>query len=107
MKLTEFNRGVDPELNPTVIKIYVNRENMGFEDCDDIDPTQTFELTNDDLKEGAKPLLLKFVKFQRVRSITIFVEDNAGGDITALGMLSLFGRPIGAYCSLNHHAINF
>ena len=94
-KLTEFNRGVDPELNPTTIKLYVNRESMGFEDCEDIEPTQIFELTGDDLKEGAKPLLLKYVKFQRVRSITIFIEDNEGGEITALGMLKFFGRPIG------------
>lgn len=94
IKLTEFNRGVDPELNPTTIKLYVNRESMGFEDCEDIEPTQIFELNGDDLKEGAKPLLLKYVKFQRVRSITIFVEDNEGGDITALGMLQFFGRPI-------------
>ena len=36
-KLSEFNRGVDPELNPTTIKLYVNRENMGFEDCEDIE----------------------------------------------------------------------
>jgi len=95
MKLVEFNRGIDPELNPTVIKVYVNRENMGFEDCDDLEPTQTFELSEDDLKEGSKPLALKFVKFQRVTSITIFVEDNNGGDISALGMLKFFGRTMG------------
>lgn len=94
MKLTEFNRGIDPELNPTSIKLWVNRENMGFEDCEDITPTQSFELEDDDLKESAKPLSLKFVKFQRVRSITIFIEDNNGGDISALGMLKFFGRSI-------------
>lgn len=94
VKLTAFNRGMDPELNPTLIKLYVNRESMGFEDCDDIEPTQMFELTDDDLKEGSKPLLLKYVKFQRVRNITIFIEDNAGADVTALGMLQIFGRTV-------------
>jgi len=95
IKLTEFNRGIDPELNPTLIKLYVNRESMGFEDCEDIEPTQTFELSSDDLKEGSKPIILKFVKFQRVQGITIFIEDNAGGGCSALGMLNIFGRPVG------------
>jgi len=94
IKLSEFNRGIEQELNPALVKLYVNRESMGFEDCEDVDPTQTFHLSAADLKEDAKPIPLKFVKFQRVRSITIFVEDNAGGDISALGMLKLIGRPI-------------
>jgi hypothetical protein len=94
IKLTEFNRGMEPELNPTLVKLYVNRESMGFEDCEDIDPTQTLHLSAADLKEDAGPIPLKFVKFQRVRSITVFVEDNAGGEISALGMMNFFGRPI-------------
>lgn len=93
-KFTEFNNGADPDLNPTSIKLYVNRENLGFEDCNDIDPTQEFDLCAADLKELADPLSLKFVKFQRVRSITIFVEDNAGGNVTALGSLKMYGKPM-------------
>ena len=95
VKFTEFNNGTDPELHPTTVKLFVNRENLGFEDIEDVDPTQTFTLTAEDLREGSDPLPLKFVKFQRVKSITFFVEDNNGGEITALGMLKLFGRPVG------------
>ena len=94
IKFTEFNNGVDPELNPTTVKLFVNRENLGFEDIEDVDPTQEFTLTSEDLREGSDPLLLKFVKFQRVRSITFFIEENNGGDITALGSLKLYGRPV-------------
>uniref|UniRef100_A0A7S1ZST6 PITH domain-containing protein n=1 Tax=Trieres chinensis TaxID=1514140 RepID=A0A7S1ZST6_TRICV len=94
MKLTEFNGGRDPELQPTKVHLYVNRTNMGFEDTDDVDPTQSMELTAADLKEDADPIRLQFVKFQRVRSITIFIEDNAGGDVTALGGLKFFGRTV-------------
>ena len=64
------------------------------EDCDDVDPTQTMHLTTDDLKESAEPMPLQFVKYQRVKSVTLFVEDNQGGDITALGSLKFFGRPV-------------
>jgi hypothetical protein len=76
------------------VNLYVNRENFGFEDAEDVDPTQTIHLTAEDLKESADPLLLKFVKFQRVQSITLFIEDNQGGDVTAIGQLKFFGRPV-------------
>lgn len=92
--MTEFNNGIDPELNPTKIHLYVNRENLGFEDIEDIDPTQTLHLSGAELKESADPIDLKFVKFQRVRSITLFIEDNAGGETSALGSLEFFGRPV-------------
>jgi len=72
----------------------VNRENMGFEDCDEVDPTQTLELTAEDLKETAEPIQLKYVRFQRVKCLTIFIEDNQGGEVTALGGLKLFGRSV-------------
>jgi len=94
IKLTEFARGLEAESNPTVVKIFANRESMGFEDCEDIDPTQVLELRAEDLKEGAKSLALKFVKFQRVHSLTIFVQENTGGDVSALGGLKVFGRAV-------------
>lgn len=94
IKLTEFNRGSDPDSNPVTVKVFVNRCNLGFEDVDDVEPTQILELTEADLKENADPILLKFVKFQRVKSITLFIEDNAGGDVSALGGLKLMGRTV-------------
>lgn len=94
IKFTEYNMGSEPENNPTVVKIFANRCNLGFEDVDDVDPTQEFELEAEDLRESSDPCLLKFVKFQRCRSITIFVEDNAGGDVSALGGLKLFGNTV-------------
>jgi len=92
IKFDEFNGGVAPELNPTAVRVFVNRNNLGFEDIEDVDPTQELQLSAADLKENADPLLLKFVKFQRVKSITLFIEENSGGDISALGGLKIMGR---------------
>jgi hypothetical protein len=39
---------------------------LGFEDINDLDPTQTLPITAEDLREGSDPIVLKFVKFQRV-----------------------------------------
>jgi len=41
---------MDPEENPVTVKLNVNRENMGFEDCDDVDPMVTQELNPSDLR---------------------------------------------------------
>ena len=73
----------------------MNRCNLGFEDITDVDETQTIELSADDLREGAEtPILTKFLKFQRVSSITLFVEENDGGNVSALGGLKLYGKPV-------------
>jgi hypothetical protein len=94
IKFTAFNNGVDPEVNPTTVKVFINRNNLGFEDIDDVDPTQVFELTAEDLSAGSAPLATKFVKFQRVQSITFYIEENNGGEVSALGSLKLMGRPV-------------
>ena len=73
----------------------MNRNNLGFEDIEDVDPTTTLELTAEDLKENADNLLLKFVNYQRVKSITLFVEDNNGGEVSALGGVKFFGKHVG------------
>lgn len=72
----------------------MNRCNLGFEDVGDVDPTTTIELTAEDLREDADAILLKFVHYQRVQSITLFIEDNNGGDVSALGGLTFFGKPV-------------
>lgn len=53
-----------------MVKLYANRTNLGFSDAGDVEPTQTLELGEDDLRPG-KEVELRFVKFQRVKSITV------------------------------------
>lgn len=63
-------------------------------DIEDVDPAQTITLTTADLQEMSDPIDLYFVKFQRVKSLTFFIEDNAGGDVTAIGGLQIMGRTV-------------
>lgn len=91
-RLTLHSPSPHTAANPSKVHLYVNRENLGFEDCDDVDPTQTLNLTTEDLKEEAPPVALKYVLYQRVSSLTIFIEDNQGAEITALGGLQLLGQ---------------
>eukprot|EP00804_Cyclotella_cryptica_P016631 CCRYP_001947-RA/>CCRYP_001947-RA protein AED:0.11 eAED:0.10 QI:0/0/0/1/1/1/3/0/192 len=94
IKFTEFNNGANPELNPVTVHIHINRNNLGFEDIEDVDPAQTITLTASDLKEHSDPVDLYYVKFQRVKSLTFYIEENQGGDVTAIGGLRIMGKTV-------------
>lgn len=80
IKFIAFQNGADPASNPSKVHLYVNRTNLGFEDCEDVDATQTLHLTAEDLKEDAPPINLKYVLYQRVTSLTLFIEVSATMD---------------------------
>ncbi|KAL7442155.1 hypothetical protein ACHAXM_011172 [Skeletonema potamos] len=94
IKFSEWNMGSNPDMNPVTVHIHVNRNNLGFEDIEDVDPAQTITLTAADLQETSDPIDLYYVKFQRVKSLTFFIEDNAGADVTAIGGLRIMGRTV-------------
>ncbi|KAL7234799.1 hypothetical protein ACSBR1_018288 [Camellia fascicularis] len=81
------------EEGPKTVKLFANREHMGFSNVNDFPPSDTVVLSPDTL-EG-KPVILKYVKFQNVRSLTIFVEDNqSGSDITKVQKIVLYGTTV-------------
>lgn len=80
-----------PEEGPKVIKLYANRNNMGFSNTGDYPPSDVITMSESGLKEGL-PIALKFVKFQGVRSVTVFVESNqGGGGTTRISKLAFLG----------------
>jgi hypothetical protein len=94
IKFTEWNKGANPDMNPVTVHMHINRVNLGFEDIEDVDPAQSITLTSADLQEISGAIDLYFVKFQRVKSLTFFIEDNAGADVTAIGGLQIMGRTV-------------
>lgn len=78
---------------PLTVKLYLNRHSMGFSDTDDMEPAQTLELTKEDLVAGSASVL-KFVKFQRVTGLSIFVADNNGAEQSCLSSLRFYGSPV-------------
>ncbi|XAR63607.1 hypothetical protein NMG60_11023607 [Bertholletia excelsa] len=78
---------------PRTVKLFANKEHMGFSDVNDFPPSDTAVLSPDNLQ--GKPVVLKYVKFQNVRSLTIFVEDNqSGSDITKVQKIVLYGTTV-------------
>ncbi|KAL1931098.1 hypothetical protein VTP01DRAFT_10235 [Rhizomucor pusillus] len=81
---------------PKTIKIYANRQNIGFDEADSIQETQTIELQESDYEENAV-INLRFVKFQNVNQLVLFVVDNLGDEeTTQLQQLIFIGSPIEA-----------
>ena len=68
---------------------------MDFEEAERSEPTQALELTEDDIKEdGIVPL--RYVKFQNVNSVTVFVQSNQGEEETRISYFTFIGTPVQA-----------
>ncbi|PWZ22546.1 PITH domain-containing protein [Zea mays] len=82
------------EEGPKTVKLFSNKEHMGFSNVNDYPPMDTLELSSDHLIEN-KPLPLKYVKFQNVRSLTVFIEDNqSGSDVSKIQKVALYGTTV-------------
>ncbi|KAJ1831895.1 hypothetical protein LPJ73_008055 [Coemansia sp. RSA 2703] len=79
---------------PKNIKIYANRTDIGFDDADSAEPTQEIEMTEQMYKDGGV-VNLRYVRFQNVNSVSIFVVDNLGDeDVTAITQLAFIGTAV-------------
>ncbi|KAI9739645.1 MAG: hypothetical protein M1834_006363 [Cirrosporium novae-zelandiae] len=71
--------GEEPTMRPKTIKLYTNRPNIiGFEEADGIAPIQSISLESRDWDEKTNTarIELRFVKFQNVSSLVLFVVDG-------------------------------
>lgn len=78
---------------PARLKLFVNRPTLGFDDAEAEGATQEVELTEAQVK-GEDVIELKFVKFQNVNVLSVFVVDNMGGegeDVTRIDGLDILG----------------
>lgn len=87
----------EPLSGPKKIKLFINKPSLGFEDVEDAEEpeaSQIVELAEDVVKDG-KRIPLRFVRFQSVNSLHIFVSSNHGGeDETRIDALDFFGLPV-------------
>ncbi|KAJ2780866.1 hypothetical protein GGI15_003397 [Coemansia interrupta] len=79
---------------PRNIKIFANRTDIGFDDAETAEPTQVIEMTEEMYKSGGV-VGLRYVRFQNVNSVSIFVADNLGDeDVTAITQLAFIGTAV-------------
>ncbi|KAG7265063.1 hypothetical protein CRUP_024303 [Coryphaenoides rupestris] len=82
---------------PKLLKVFINLpRSMSFDDAERSEPTQALDLGEDDLKDdGLVPL--RYVKFQNVQSVTLFVKSNQGDEeTTKINYLTFIGTPVQA-----------
>lgn len=98
IKLHSIKIRAPEEYGPKTLKLFLNQpSSVDFDKAESAEPIQQIELKADDLTEDAKPVQLKYVKFQNVNSLTIFVRDNqTGKDTTRINQLLLIGSPVAA-----------
>ena len=83
-------------MRPKTVQIYSNRAHvLGFEEAEDIPATQAITLGAQewDEKTGTAKIELRFVKFQNVSSLVIFVLDGDGdGEKVRIDRLRVIGE---------------
>ncbi|KAM0788507.1 hypothetical protein ACM66B_001638 [Microbotryomycetes sp. NB124-2] len=78
---------------PKTVKVFVNQgaNPISFEDAESLEPAQEIVLTEEQAK-GQEAVQLRFVRFQNVNTLSIFVADNQGEeDTTRIDSLDLIG----------------
>lgn len=81
-------------MRPKTIKLYSNRpHNLDFDQAESTEPTQEIEISASDWNaEGTANIPLRFVKFQNINSLVIFVESGDGSsEKVRLDRLRLIG----------------
>ena len=83
-------------MRPKTFKLYTNRpQNLGFEEAEDTPPTQVIALDAKDwdAETNTAKLELRFVKFQNIVSLILFVVDGDGeGEKVRIDRLRIIGE---------------
>jgi len=80
---------------PKTVKIFINHpRTLDFDQAEAMEPVQQLEFTKQQMEAG-EIVNLRYVKFQNVQNIQLFVKDNLGGtDKTRIDELKLYGTPL-------------
>eukprot|EP00746_Dinoflagellata_sp_MGD_P008842 gnl/MRDRNA2_/MRDRNA2_117767_c0_seq1.p1 gnl/MRDRNA2_/MRDRNA2_117767_c0~~gnl/MRDRNA2_/MRDRNA2_117767_c0_seq1.p1 ORF type:complete len:170 (+),score=35.46 gnl/MRDRNA2_/MRDRNA2_117767_c0_seq1:123-632(+) len=82
----------EDETAPQSCKIFKEAPHMGFGEAEDGGEVQTITFAPEDVDQG-KAMPLRFVKFQSVSSLQIFIGENFGADTTRINHIEFLGLP--------------
>ncbi|KAK4116524.1 DUF1000-domain-containing protein [Canariomyces notabilis] len=85
----------DAPMRPRTIKLFTNKpHNLGFDEAEDLSATQEIVLSESDWNaEGTANIALRYVKFQNITSLVVFVVNGDGeGEKVRLDRLRLIGE---------------
>ena len=88
--------GDEIPIRPKTIHLYSNRANvLGFDEAEGLQPTQSITLkpADWDEKTGTAKVELRFVKFQNIHSLVLFVIDGDGeGETVRIDRIRIIGE---------------
>ena len=87
--------GEDGGASPSHVKLFVNRDDVDFSSAADMPAAQDVELLEEAAAQHAADYPLKQHKFNGVESVTIFVADSFGGDVSRISFLGFKGAGTG------------
>lgn len=90
LKAICFYGSSEDQSAPQLVKVFLGRTDLGFEDAQDQEPVQSLELSAADV-DGGEAVQLRFVKFQNVTTIQLFVENNFGASVTRIQRIEFLG----------------
>mmetsp|Transcript_14054 Transcript_14054/g.18390 ORF Transcript_14054/g.18390 Transcript_14054/m.18390 type:complete len:160 (+) Transcript_14054:55-534(+) len=80
------------DTRPVRIKLFINNSNLDFSDCEARNGDFEATLADTDTTTDSKPLALRVAKFTSVDTITLFIENSTGGEISAISKVEFFGQ---------------
>ncbi|GFY74805.1 thioredoxin-like protein 1 [Trichonephila inaurata madagascariensis] len=95
VKLHSLKISAPEDNGPKTLKLFINQpRTLDFDQADSSEPVQILELKPEDLT-GENPVPLRYVKFQNVQNLQIFVKDNqTGAETTRINHLAIIGSTI-------------
>ncbi|KAI9588691.1 thioredoxin-like protein 1 [Glossina fuscipes] len=83
------------QLAPREIKLFINQpRTIDFDQAESMTSVQDLVLDPKDLEKGT-PVNLRYVKFQNVQNIQIFVKNNqSGAEVTQIDYVGFIGSPL-------------
>jgi thiol-disulfide isomerase/thioredoxin len=94
VKLHSFKIKAPVEKGPKTVKFFINHpKTLDFDSALGMKAVQEITLSEMDLK-GEEPVHLKFVKFQNVSNLQLFISENqTGDDVTEIEAITFYGMP--------------
>jgi len=97
LKLHSLKIVAPKENGPKNVKLFINLPHtLDFDQSSSMEPLQKLEFSGEDVSKGT-PIALRYVKFQNVMNLLIFIENNqSNSEVTRIDYLSLIGSPVSA-----------
>ncbi|EAN33712.1 PITH domain protein [Theileria parva strain Muguga] len=82
--------GVASGTAPKILRLFINCEDLDFQDAESDPCTQELTLERSHVEAGER-VLLRYVRFQNVNSLAVYVAENYGNESTKIAHIGLYG----------------